>query len=38
MLDTFRLAACLGLRVPFLFAAGIFGLASIVAAWLLPGC
>jgi DHA1 family multidrug resistance protein-like MFS transporter len=30
------LAAWLGLRVPFLFAAGIFGLAGIVTAWLLP--
>jgi DHA1 family multidrug resistance protein-like MFS transporter len=31
------LAAWLGLRVPFLFAAGIFGLAGIAAARLLPG-
>jgi DHA1 family multidrug resistance protein-like MFS transporter len=30
------LAAWLGLRVPFLFAAGVFGLAGIVTAWLLP--
>jgi DHA1 family multidrug resistance protein-like MFS transporter len=30
------LAAWLGLRVPFLFAAGIFGVASIAAAMLLP--
>jgi DHA1 family multidrug resistance protein-like MFS transporter len=30
------LAAWMGLRVPFLFAAGIFGLVGIVTAWLLP--
>ncbi len=30
------LAAWLGLRVPFLFAAGVFGLAGVAAAWLLP--
>jgi DHA1 family multidrug resistance protein-like MFS transporter len=31
------LAAWLGLRVPFLLAAGVFGLAGIAAARLLPG-
>ena len=31
------LAAWLGLRVPFLIAAGIFGLAGVAAARLLPG-
>ena len=30
------LAASLGLRAPFIFAAGVFGLACVVAAWLLP--
>jgi DHA1 family multidrug resistance protein-like MFS transporter len=30
------LAASLGLRTPFIFAAGVFGLACVVAAWLLP--